>query len=276
MATLRVVTLNMWGDHEPLAGRLKATARGLCALAPDVVLLQEVRMGEGLPLTAETLAGMLAKRYHVAYACAIAGDAGVFGPNAPAGEEGLAILSVYPLSQVSHRELPEVRKTDRRILLTAKIDHFSPAVYLHVTHLTWRLSDGLARERQVVAIDDAIRSIQGDYVHILGGDLNATPDSDEIRFLTGRHTLACRRTHFQDAFARACPEDHGFTWAKRNPNTDWAPWLDRDRRIDYLLVGTEKPDRRGRVKDARVVLDAPGEDGVYPSDHFGVWAEIVV
>ena len=42
---LRVVTLNLWGDHAPLSRRLDVAARGLSALAPDVILLQEVRVG---------------------------------------------------------------------------------------------------------------------------------------------------------------------------------------------------------------------------------------
>jgi endonuclease/exonuclease/phosphatase family metal-dependent hydrolase len=149
-------------------------------------------------------------------------------------------------------------------------------VWCHTTHLHWRLTDGVAREKQVLAIDEAIRSLPGDDPHMLGGDFNAAPDTDEIRFLCGKHTLAGRRTHWQDAYAVASPSMTGWTWARRNPSTEWLAWLDRDRRIDYLFVSTERADGRARVHEARVVLDRAGEDGVYPSDHFGVLAEVQV
>ena len=37
-----------------------------------------------------------------------------------------------------------------------------------------------------------------------------------------------------------------------------------------------KDDGPGAVLHARVVLDLPGADGVYASDHFGVFAEIAL
>lgn len=276
MTRLRVVTLNLWGARAPLEARLAAAAAGLGALAPDVVLLQEVRAGEGLPNTAETLGERLGLA--VAYGCAVRGEAGAWGPGSAAGEEGLAILSRHRLVEVHERELPDARPADRRILLSARLDVAGARgpVFCHTTHLHWRLADGVAREHQVVAVDDAVRALAADAVHVLGGDFNAAPDTDEIRFLTGHHTLAGRRTHWQDAFARVHPGEPGWTWARRNPSTEWLPWLDRDRRIDYLLVGTEKRDGRGRVEDARVVLDGPGAGGVWPSDHLGVLADVAV
>ena len=46
------------------------------------------------------------------------------------------------------------------------------------------------------------------------GDFNATPDSDEIRWLCGRTTLGGRRVAYQDAWARANPGQPGITWAQ--------------------------------------------------------------
>src|SRR5262249_12046670 len=89
------------------------------------------------------------------------------------------------------------------------VDLGAARVWCHTTHLHWRLGDGLAREKQVVAADRAARERGGDvHVHILGGDFNAAPDCDEIRFLAGRTTLAGVRTYWQGASARArraCP-----------------------------------------------------------------------
>lgn len=274
---VRVVTLNLWGDREPLAARLDAAARALAALRPDVVLLQEVRCGDGLENTAARLAGRLGDGCSATYACATAGPAGTWGAGSGAGEEGLAVLTRHRV--VAHRELelPEARPDERRLLLSARLEIEGRPVDVHTTHLHWRLGDGLARERQVLALDEAARAFGADAPRILAGDFNAAPDTDEIRFLTGKHTLGGRRTVWQDAFARVRPHEDGWTWASRNPQTEWLRWLDRDRRIDYVFVSPEAPDGRGRVLDARVALDAPDpQSGVWPSDHFAVVADVQI
>jgi endonuclease/exonuclease/phosphatase family metal-dependent hydrolase len=287
MRSLRVVTLNLWGDHAPLAARLDVAAAGLAALSPDVVLLQEVRAGEGLPNTAEQLVERLPSgaaaatsggggAWHCAYACATRAAAGAWGAGSAAGEEGLAIVSRWPLGEVSDLELPEARPASRRILLSARLECGAPDVWLHTTHLHWRLDDGVAREKQVAAIDDALRARGNGALHVLGGDFNAAPVCDEVRFLCGQHTLGGRRAHYQDTWARVHPLEPGWTWARRNPYCLELGWLDPDRRIDYVFASTERRDGRGRILDARVVLDAPDAEGTWPSDHFAVCAEILV
>ena len=93
---------------------------------------------------------------------------------------------------------------------------------------------------------------------ILCGDFNATPDSDEIRFLRGLHTSAGRRTFWQDAWERRHGRADGFTWARANPYTARLRWLERDRRLDYIFVSPMKRDGRGVVHDCRIVLDRAG------------------
>ncbi|MFH0900104.1 MAG: endonuclease/exonuclease/phosphatase family protein, partial [Pseudomonadota bacterium] len=247
MPAIRIVTLNLWGDREPLLLRLEAAAHALAALAPDVLFIQEARVGAAL--ASENTANQLARRlsevggeggrglggkYEVVYACAVSGGPGTWGEGSPAGEEGLAIVARPPIAETLVTELPDARPKERRILLSARLADM--AVWCHTTHLHWRLDDGLARERQVAAIDGELRRLQGDWVHILGGDFNASPDTDEIRFLCGRHSLDGRRTYYQDAFARIHPEKSGWTWARRNPNASGLAWLEIDRRIDYVFV----------------------------------------
>ena len=130
-----------------------------------------------------------------------------------------------------------------------------------------------------MAIDQVVRSLgreAADLPQILCGDFNAPPDADEIRFLRGLTTLGGRRTHFQDAWLRARPDDPGFTWSSENPQTRPLRSLDLDRRIDYVFVTTRRKDGRGTVRDARRVLDQRDDDGVCASDHFGVLAEVQI
>jgi endonuclease/exonuclease/phosphatase family metal-dependent hydrolase len=50
--------------------------------------------------------------------------------------------------------------------------------------------------------------------------------------------------------------------------------LQTDRRLDYIFASAPARDGRGLVHSCRVVLDEGDADGVFPSDHFGVFAEL--
>jgi endonuclease/exonuclease/phosphatase family metal-dependent hydrolase len=275
---LRVVTLNFWGTEAPLDRRLALAVRQLRALDPDVVCMQEVKPLAGGPTTSHALAESLGM--HACYARAVAWDG---------GEEGLAIVTKQPL--VEHRvlALPDPRPADARILLSGRVTTAGGPIWVHTTHLHYRLNDGVARERQVLAIDAAVRACGRDNTdppQILCGDLNATPDSDEIRFLRGLTTLDGRRTHFQDAWLRLHREPvagegpaEGITWSSENRFTRALRSLDLDRRIDYVLVTTRKKDGRGTVHACNVVLterDDSDDGEIAASDHYGVFAEIQV
>jgi endonuclease/exonuclease/phosphatase family metal-dependent hydrolase len=268
METIRVLTLNIWGEQPPLSRRMEIIERGLRELRPDVIALQEVRQIEGqLPNQAESLA----------QAC---GYEWVWRPATRwgGGDEGVALLARHPIGESDHRVLPPARPDETRVCLMARIDTPAGAVRCYTTHLNYRLTHGIEREQQVLAIDEFMRSHESELPRILMGDFNATPDHDEIRFLRGLHTMGGRRVFYQDGYARRHPveSEAGFTWARRNPFTERLRWLERDRRLDYIFVSPIQRDGRGVVHEARLVLDRPDPDGCFASDHFGVMADIQV
>ena len=283
-AQLRLITINLWGTEPPLDRRLALAIRQLGALAPDAIAIQEVRPldGVGGATTADAIAGALGMtaRYEVA----VAWEVGAW-PGAAAGQEGLAIVSRHPIEHHQVLPLPEARPTEARILLSARLATPAGPIWVHTTHLHYRLDDGVARERQVVAIDDAIRALgrgNHDAPQLLCGDFNATPDSDEMRFLRGLTTLDGHRTHFQDAWLRLHDEprrgagpEHGITWSSENEQTRPLRSLDIDRRIDYVYVTSRKKDGRGTVHRCEVVL-REREAGLCASDHFGVLADVQI
>jgi hypothetical protein len=67
----------------------------------------------------------------------------------------------------------------------------------------------------------------------------------------------------------------GYTWSNRNAFAAIA--LEPERRLDYIFAGY--PIRLGeaygvgKIETCRVVCDY-AVDGVWPSDHFGVYAEL--
>ncbi|MBL9003832.1 MAG: endonuclease/exonuclease/phosphatase family protein [Myxococcales bacterium] len=274
---LRAISLNLWGEQPPLQRRLELCAEGLRGLEPDVIALQEVRQVEGsVPNTAHALAAALSM--HCVFQKTVAWGG---------GDEGLAILSRFPVIASGHVPLPHPMPelADERIFLWALIDTGAGPAFIGSTHLTYRMTHGIQREDQVLAIDQAARDLIALYkpvVTALMGDFNAAPDTDEMRFLRGLHTLGGRRTFYQDAFL--CQDADGdlshrqpgagATWARRNPAIHKLRFLEMDRRIDYIYVGQASRDGRGLVQRCRVVLDQPDAEGVFPSDHFAVLADI--
>lgn len=270
-ATIRVVTLNLWGEQGPLARRLALCEQQLRALRPDVLALQEVREIPGqLENTAASLARALQLHWVFAETLQWGG-----------GAEGLAILSRVPILAHDYTALPHATASERRIVLSAALDFAGTPVAAFTTHLNYRMGHGCEREDQVEAVDRYIAATTAKLtpaaaLTLLMGDFNATPDSDELRFLRGLHSLRGRRTYYQDAFLVHSDRerDAGLTWSRRNPYTQRLRFLQTDRRLDYIFVGG--PDRKGRgvVHTCRVVLDEGDADGVFPSDHFGVLAEV--
>jgi endonuclease/exonuclease/phosphatase family metal-dependent hydrolase len=277
---LRVVTLNFWGTEPPLDRRIALAIRQLAALDVDVVCLQEARPLDGVSgrTTAEVIADGLGMAAH--YAQAVAWADGVHA-KLPAGQEGLAVIAKSILD-TRVLPLPDARPGEARIMLSAQIATGAEPVWVHTTHLHYKLDDGVAREHQVLACDAAIRAFGRDNTsapQIFCGDMNATPDSDEMRFLRGLTTLDGRRTHFQDAWMRIHRDAEGITWSSENRHTRPLRSLDIDRRIDYVYVTSRKKDGRATIHDCRVVLtdrEGDGEDSICASDHYGVLADVQV
>src|SRR3954469_7158138 len=132
MQTVKVVTLNLWGEQPPLERRMQLAVDGLRQLAPDFVGLQEVRQVPGtVPNQAETLARALDMHAYFEAATPWGG-----------GEEGIAILSKHPITEKRMHELPHAIPTERRLLVGIVAATPAGPVDVYTTHLNYRLADG--------------------------------------------------------------------------------------------------------------------------------------
>ncbi len=121
---LSVLTLNLFGQEEPLEAIACSAIAWLTALAPDVIALQEVRQTTTLPNQAATIARALGMHYEYALATRW-GDA-------PDDEEGLALLSRWPLTDAVATQLPHATDQERRICLHAHTESpVGPCAALH-------------------------------------------------------------------------------------------------------------------------------------------------
>ncbi len=262
--TLRVLTWNLWWRHGPWEARLPAILDTVAALDPDVCCFQEVWVDDA----GDSLAGRIAER---------------LGGFDHWGEGRLvldgvrwvnAVVSRWPIEGRAVLDLPAPPASEElRTCIRADVATPDGEVQVFCTHLNWRFDASHVRQEQVRAICGFVAASPArTYPPVLCGDLNAAPDSDEIRMLTGRAAVPVPRLVFHDAWEVAgAAGDPGFTWS--NDNAFAARDLEPSRRIDYVLVGWPKPGGRGQVVGCEVVGTA-AVDGVPPSDHYGVLATL--
>ena len=261
---LRILSLNIWNDSGPWPERAKQIRSWIDRLDPDLIGLQEVLHGKSTDQVSELLEGL---DYHTSYA-----EAHPFWKDHTTGF-GNAIASRWPISDRHELRLPESGDGERRIALFATIDAPFGPVEFACTHLNWKFHHGAVREKQVVAVCKHLiaRRPRGGFPPILVGDFNADPDSTEIRYVTGLHALEGSSMYLRDSFSYAGSSEVGTTWSNRNSYA--RPALEPERRIDYIFVGPPKPDGLGVPATCEVVCNE-SEDGIWPSDHFGLFATL--
>jgi endonuclease/exonuclease/phosphatase family metal-dependent hydrolase len=280
MEVLRVATLNVWNRSGPWAERLELIRDEVKRLDADVIGLQEVmrlvRPGTLEPLSEEhDQAAEVARDfgYEIAYAGASDYGNGLIMGN--------AVLSRFPIFETRTFRLPDQDTGERRALLYALVGAPWGRLPLFVTHLNWRFDHGFVRLAQVEAITDRIEELApvqaGFLPPVLMGDFNAEPDADEIRYLRGLHVLDGRSVHFADAWIYGADGSPGATYDQRN---DYARRnREPPRRIDYIFARGPDAELRGEPMSARLAFheSRPGNEGtLWASDHFGVYAEIMM
>lgn len=239
------VTLNIWHDQEDWRARLGIVRDSLRALEPDVIFLQEVIQKESLvPNQASLLAESLGCNY-------------VFVSVDPPGalkRYGNAILTRHPILATHEIKLEPL--DDYRVAAHVRVDVAGRTVDAYVTHLHHTQEGSAIRAQQVRHLLRFIDETRGSGALILGGDFNADPDAPELQPIRERMT---------DTFAAVHPEQAGMPFTTLNPAKGHAP-----RRIDYIFVqpGTLRP------TGAAIFLDTPTADGLWASDHFGVWVRL--
>ena len=264
---LRVMTWNLWWRFGPFELRRPAIVEVIRAADPDVVCLQEV-WSDGSADEADRIAaatGMTAVRTT---------------PMLYNGQSfGNAVLSRWPAELIADEPLPRADGTPgHRRVVAAAVDTPWGRWPFTSTHLDHRFDASADRHRQVLHLMERAVGWRGDPERdlplVLGADLNAVADSDEVRTLTGRRPGVAGIV-FSDAWEQV-GSGAGHTWRRANPYSEDSAWPDR--RLDYVLVSWPRPKPTGNPVRAWIVGDGPiavdGEE-VWPSDHAAVVAELV-
>lgn len=267
--TLKVLTLNLWNDQGPYAKRKGRIREWVERLDPDVIGFQEALKGDDIDQVPEILEGL---PYEVAF-----GAVNRWGDR----EFGNAVASRWPIADREIIHLPAGDREEGRCAVAVGITAPFGDLSFTSTHLNWKLHDGHSREEQVVALVETVlrRRPRTGFPPIVVGDFNAEPDSDEIRYMSGFHSIDGTSVMFYDAWRVAgegAKYADGSTWSNRNAFASIA--LEPERRIDYIFAGYPKrmtdDHGVGKLETCRVVCDDE-VDGIWPSDHFGLYAELL-
>jgi endonuclease/exonuclease/phosphatase family metal-dependent hydrolase len=263
MPPLKIVTINILNDLSRWAQRRSLLVQGLADLSPDLIAFQEVQLPHNP-------AGWLADQLGYPHR--------MLSPKSgrSSSYEGLALISRLPLEDAAVLELGG----QDRIAQRASLKFGARTIVIANSHLYWQPGESPARLRQVERLLGWLQNLPGEPPCVVCGDFNGTPETQAIQRLGQQLRSAHLAVHGAE------PE---YTCPTPLPRSPWAvtrtllgffllirpQHLDLRWRgvLDYIFV-----DPRLRVVDCQVVLDRPAPDNprIYPSDHFGLCAEIEI
>jgi endonuclease/exonuclease/phosphatase family metal-dependent hydrolase len=259
------VSSGLTGRDWDLDRRLDLVAEELRRLDADLVGVQEASTGRGRGDVAARLASRLGMQH--TFAPALFELTPFSGLNRFIAvlmnfREGPAILSRFPIVRSEVRRLPRCGGIfDPRVAIAADVSTPWGELPVFSTHLSWGACQAEDLAEFVLA---RRRALPG----VLMGDFNAVESSPAIRHLVEDGGLV-------DTFRVVRPDDPGFTVWQR-------PWSDEpsvSRRVDFVFL-VPGLDVAGRVLESRIVLDSPVRladgDLLWPSDHYGVLAELEI
>jgi endonuclease/exonuclease/phosphatase family metal-dependent hydrolase len=258
---VKIVTINIFSDLSRWADRRDWLVQELQAQAADVIALQEVVLPEN---NAAWLADRLGMP-HV-FLTPKTGRA--------AGREGIALLSRLPLVEQAWLDL----LTQERVAQYVAVQENNRRWVVANGHFYWQPGESVEREAQVQRLVGWLSGVEAQSPVVVCGDFNGTPETKAICFM---------RQHFVSAYAAVHGSEPDYTTPTPLPRSrvgllktaihylftvrlsdfrlGWRGTL------DYIFVN-----QRVRVAACQVVLNRPAPDdpSIYPSDHFGLAADL--
>ena len=261
--TIRILTLNIWNYNAPWPTRRSLIIDTINQHNPDIIGFQEIRHSGEHNIDGKNQAQQFAKH--------LPGYTYIYRPAQQNPErdqwEGLSIFSRLPILSSSYLKLSQDpndnRDNHQRIVLRTEVQTPAGPFNLFDTHLS--LSQQ-GRSRTVKEITQYVSQYPNTTLAVLVGDFNETPDQEPILHIV-------KEGAFIDAWDNQHPNDKGWTYTTentyvRNRNDDR-----KGHRIDYIFV---RPNQNGQgtILNCQRIADQPDSDDHYPSDHFGLIADL--
>lgn len=241
---MKIATLNTWGNSGPYQERWNFLWQELHSLAPDVICLQEVfnpTLTEGIKTNLR------------------------FPFSAASLEAGLCVITRFPIvvEEILNYHVVSPLESYERSAILVTLEIGKEKLLIANTHLSWKLEDRQTRIAQIEELLQAVKKLKT--CAILTGDFNDIPESTPIEKI--------KSAGFIDTFNSLHHTSAGITWDNHNPFIRTHDVTFPNRRIDFLFA-EEKLLRRHALKTCEVAFNRHNEEGIYPSDHYGLLAEI--
>lgn len=257
---MKIVTINILSDLTYWKARRSLLVRDLRELNPDIVAIQEARIPEK---TAEWLADEL-EYPHLFIA-----------PKLGQGreKEAIVILSRLPFKSTDWLDL----QSQDRVAQYVVVEVDGVDVVVVNGHYYWG-SDEEIRLSQMESMLKWIREENVSGPLVTCGDFNALPESPTIGRVLEEMESAHVIVHEEEP-EYTCPTPIKYLHLLRSLREFWHSFTRTLRfkslrgTLDYIFVNNYI-----KVKDCQVVLNTPAEYNwrLYPSDHFGLFAEFEV
>jgi len=258
MSWIKIITLNTWKGDGLYNERLALMAGQLKVLQPDILCLQESLQSLDTELdTASTLAR------HLDMQC-------IFTPARKKfrlceGKEllcysGLAILTFFEVLDQQVTSLPVDNDDPDRIAMNVLLNiQGTPWVItnLHLTHLQNREQ---LRLQQLQAMAESPFGHGSTKPRIICGDFNCGRESWEFK-----QWRSTSEYEIIDCYTSGKGELPGNTFTASDG---------KSKCIDFILALRQQTSPTFFTQKAQVVVNQPAQDGLLPSDHFGVCVEM--
>lgn len=255
-----VVTINILNELSLWPRRKELLRRGLEELSPDAICVQEAS------LAVNNHAWLAEELGYSHFLTPKTGEKAL--------REGIAILSRLPVVSKHVLDL----ETQFRVAQAAVLQGSEGEILLVNGHFFWQPGESDGRLQQVERLLEWIPTIAGDRPVVVCGDFNGEPESRAIVRMRERYVSAYAAAHGREP-DYTCPtplpmpkmmyvhtliEMYKYIFPFRL-KPGWKGTL------DYIFTGPQ-----WQVKGCEVVLNMPSPDNprLYPSDHFGLWAEL--
>ena len=238
---------------------MQSLAEGLLLLKPDIIACQECFVCE--EINTDTLK-FLSAELNMNYLFANGREKKrYFEGEWVDSLSGLGILSAYPVNAYDTFSLPASAEDNDRKAQQAIISLPSGEELLltniHLTHLR----DITLRKAQATFVAKRTASIAGDYIKLVCGDFNAKQDSVEI-----------------EAFINTCNAVDTYSAGNGiEPRCSLIEAYEVGKNIcvDHVFALPFADGRYPQFINSGVVLNEPGSNGIFPSDHFGISTTLV-
>lgn len=243
--SLSILTYNIWFDNQNWPARFAHMLSEIRELDPDIIGLQEVIQRANLDNQAQMMADSLGYYYYFSSVDA----------ETSSQRFGNAILSRYPIEESNWKALLPLN--DYRTVAHIRINVEGNVIDVYNTHLHNVAVNTHIREEQILDMLNFIdQTTNNEYIFVTG-DYNANPDWEEMELM------------YED-FYDVYPVFHENHLDPEHSTLNYHLGH-QQRRIDYIFFNKASASTLIPAS-AEVVIDEPDENGVYGSDHFGVFA----